>query len=163
GTPDNETRYLVAVQREVTELRRLEAERLHYHANFNRRTGLPNRKYTLQLLEDALDRAERSDLDLAVVAVEIRDFATITQGMGEESGDALLDTLTFGLRNQLTGQPHFLGVAARGRIIAVLERLSEAEQHFTGLLHELLEGVNRELAIHRDQAPLASACAGAAL
>ncbi|MBK5942266.1 putative bifunctional diguanylate cyclase/phosphodiesterase [Halorhodospira halophila] len=163
GTPDNETRYLVAVQREVTELRRLEAERLHYHANFNLRTGLPNRKYTLQLLEDALDRAERSDLDLAVVAVEIRDFSTITQGMGEESGDALLDTLTFGLRNQLTGQPHFLGVAARGRIIAVLERLSEAEQHFTGLLHELLEGVNRELAIHRDQAPVASACAGAAL
>ncbi|MBK5944759.1 putative bifunctional diguanylate cyclase/phosphodiesterase [Halorhodospira halophila] len=162
-TPDSEARYLVAVQREVTELRRLEAERLHYHANFNPRTGLPNRKYTLQLLEDALHRAERLDQELAVAAVEIRDFASITQGMGEEPGDALLEALTFGLRKQLAGQSHFLGVAARGRIIAVLERPSDAEQQFTDLLRKLLEGVNRELATQRDQAPLASACAGAAL
>ena len=158
-----DARRFVGVLHDLTERRRLEAERLHYHANFNLRTGLPNRKYTLQLLEDALHRAERLDQDLAVVAVEIRDFATITQGMGEESGDALLEALTFGLRKQLASQSHFLGVAARGRIIAVLERLSDVEQHVTSLLHELLEGVNRELATQRGRAPLASACAGAAL
>ena len=159
---DDAGRFVGALH-DLTERRRIEQERLHYHANFNARTGLPNRKYTLQLLDAAIHRAARLGQHVAVVVVEIRNFGSITQGLGEEAGNQLLDAMSHALRKQLADQSHFLGVGARGRMIVVLERLARAEHNLMPLLQEVLTGIERDLSAHAGRTPMATICAGTAL
>ncbi len=53
-------------------------------------TGLPNRTYFLDQVSRAIVRAERNKGLVAVVAINIRRFTQINDGMGPQAGDRLL-------------------------------------------------------------------------
>lgn len=53
-------------------------------------TGLPNRMLFYDRLEQALKQAKRSRQSLAVLMIDLNDFASINNSMGQEFGDRLL-------------------------------------------------------------------------
>ena len=79
--------------RDVTE-RKLAAEALAYRASHDPLTGLPNRTLFLDRLAHALDRAHRTQRELAVVFLDLDDFKLVNDSRGHEVGDLLLVALT---------------------------------------------------------------------
>lgn len=79
--------YLIAVIRDVTQQRRMEAELLH-EATTDGLTGLPNRRHFLSVCERELRRAARSGGAVAVAVVDIDHFKEINDTHGHATGDA---------------------------------------------------------------------------
>ena len=68
--------------------------RLHRAAYYDSLTGLPNRLRLSDRLQAAIVRAEASEVALAVLIVEISNFATINTSLGHSVGDQLLLEMT---------------------------------------------------------------------
>ncbi|WP_432767790.1 MAG: diguanylate cyclase [Sphingopyxis sp.] len=71
----------------VLEAARSAAERV---ANTDMLTGLPNRRHTLAVLEDALGRARDDGAELAVAIFDIDHFKQINDQHGHAAGDAVI-------------------------------------------------------------------------
>ena len=82
---------------------RRESERQLFHqAHFDSLTGLANRRYFLDRLEDALEAAQGSDdSELAVMYVDLDRFKEINDTFGHAAGDELLRTMAHRLRQHL--------------------------------------------------------------
>ena len=86
---DEGERHAIAYIRDLTERKKFEAS-LQYQATHDELTGLPNRwLYSLQL-NQALARAGRSGLRVAVLLLDLDYFKTVNDSFGHASGDALL-------------------------------------------------------------------------
>jgi diguanylate cyclase (GGDEF)-like protein/PAS domain S-box-containing protein len=83
---------LCGTAQDVTE-RRLIERRLEHQALHDPLTDLPNRALFLDRLEHALARARRPASNLAVYFCDVDDFKVINDGLGHETGDALLTAL----------------------------------------------------------------------
>ncbi|TAK64322.1 diguanylate cyclase, partial [Methylobacter sp.] len=79
----------VMMANDITERRRSE-ERIHYLANFDPLTGLPNRTQLNDHLKYALSLAKRSNGHLAVMFLDLDHFKDINDSLGHSIGDALL-------------------------------------------------------------------------
>ena len=77
------------VIRDVTERKRYE-EQLHYQANHDGLTGLPNRTLLVDRLNQALLSAERHQLQVAVLFVDLDHFKIINDSLGHDIGDRLV-------------------------------------------------------------------------
>ena len=78
-----------ATARDITD--RMEAERrIHNLAYFDTLTGLPNRELFREQIENALERAKRSDKLLALIFLGIDRFKQVNDSLGHSSGDLLL-------------------------------------------------------------------------
>ena len=144
-----EPTHFQAVGIDVTEQRRAEQERLHYYANFNTLTGLPGRRYTLRLLEDALERARNAGTRLALAALEISQLEQVFQGYGDEVGEALLRRASEGLQARIAGHPILLGSSSPGRFLLALEGVRRAEPSLAARVRGLLSGLEADLAEQR--------------
>lgn len=74
---------------DITERKRAE-ERIHYLANFDPLTGLPNRTQLNNHLKYALSLAKRSSGHLALLFLDLDHFKDINDTLGHSTGDALL-------------------------------------------------------------------------
>ena len=63
---------------------------LHQRAHFDSLTGLPNRPYFLEQLDQHLARAEAAHGQVAVMFVDLDGFSQINDSLGHEAGDRLL-------------------------------------------------------------------------
>ncbi|HEY8035363.1 MAG TPA: EAL domain-containing protein [Methylobacter sp.] len=79
----------VVLANDITERRRAE-ERIHYLANFDSLTGLPNRTQLNDHLKYALSLAKRSNGHLALMFLDLDHFKDINDSLGHSIGDALL-------------------------------------------------------------------------
>jgi diguanylate cyclase (GGDEF)-like protein/PAS domain S-box-containing protein len=86
---DEGTPYAIAYIRDLTERKRFE-DSLKYQATHDDLTGLPNRWLFRLQLDQALARATRSGLHVAVLFIDLDYFKTINDTFGHSTGDALL-------------------------------------------------------------------------
>ncbi len=96
----NETIGILGIYEDITEQKRSE-ERIHYLANFDPLTGLPNRTQLNDHLKYALSLAKRSNGHLALMFLDLDHFKDINDTLGHSIGDALLIELARRLRLRL--------------------------------------------------------------
>jgi len=118
---------IVVTAHDVTDLRGFEA-RLAHQASHDALTGLANRHYFAEQVQEMVDRTKGhrdrpSTLDevmTGVLFIDIDDFKTVNDSLGHDAGDRLLQAIAQRL-TQATGQ---FGIAARlgGDEFAVLLR-----------------------------------------
>jgi len=74
---------------DVTKMKQVQRE-LETLARFDALTGLPNRRHFMEKLAEALARARRSGLGVALLFLDIDHFKTINDSRGHAAGDAVL-------------------------------------------------------------------------
>ena len=80
----------------------LEQKVLFEHlANHDVLTGLPNRKFFLDRLEESIEKARRNSAEFAVFFIDLDHFKEINDTMGHQVGDEVLKIVSERLQNQL--------------------------------------------------------------
>lgn len=79
----------VAIVQDITE-RKSSEQQLHYLANFDPLTGLPNRAQFARRVQNAMIEADRAQRVLAVMFIDLDRFKLVNDTMGHEAGDELL-------------------------------------------------------------------------
>lgn len=82
-------RHFLVVSREITE-RRMHEEKLSHMAFHDTLTGLPNRRFFKERLEQALKEAERYERKMAVMFMDMDKFKHINDTLGHDAGDKIL-------------------------------------------------------------------------
>ncbi len=137
----NETIGLLGLYEDITE-HKLAEERIHYLANFDPLTGLPNRSQLNDHLNYALSLAKRSNGHLALMFLDLDHFKDINDTLGHSVGDIVLielaKRLRFGLRDEDTvtrlGGDEFIlllpGVNALGAVNVAEKLLAEIAKSY---------------------------------
>lgn len=101
----NEDGYLDAIAataRNVTARKATEKEAVH-SANYDLLTGLPNRSYFLNQLDQDVKRAERSGLSVALLFIDLDGFKNVNDRQGHDAGDQLLQKVAQRLSHCVRG------------------------------------------------------------
>ncbi|MGZ3238517.1 MAG: bifunctional diguanylate cyclase/phosphodiesterase, partial [Burkholderiaceae bacterium] len=93
----NEIIGVLGIYEDITEQKRTE-ERIHYLANFDPLTGLPNRTQLNDYLKSLLHLTKRNHGHLALMFLDLDHFKDINDTLGHSIGDALLVELADRLR-----------------------------------------------------------------
>lgn len=88
----------VAVFSDITK-QRIEADRIHYLANYDLLTGLPNRGLLIDRMSHAIEAARREHWKLAVLFIDLDMFKAINDAHGHDIGDQLLALAAARMRN----------------------------------------------------------------
>ncbi|MGM0826236.1 MAG: bifunctional diguanylate cyclase/phosphodiesterase [Pseudomonadota bacterium] len=81
--------HYIGIQQDVTQYRAQEAQ-LAYQATHDLLTGLPNRTALDERLEEAFERAQKSQDMVVVMHLDLDDFKTVNDGLGHHIGNLLL-------------------------------------------------------------------------
>lgn len=88
----------VATYEDITLLRQAEAQ-LHFLAQHDALTGLPNRAMLVERLETLLRDADRIEGRLAVLMLDLDSFQAVNDALGHQAGDAILSGVSDRLRD----------------------------------------------------------------
>lgn len=94
------THYAIVFVRDLTERKKLEAS-IRYQAAHDELTGLPNRWLFHVQLSQALMRADRSKLSVAVLVLDLDYFKAVNDSYGHATGDELLVQVAERMRSVL--------------------------------------------------------------
>lgn len=84
--------YIVGSAEDITERKKLELE-LEKYANYDKLTGLPNRRLFFERLELTILENERDKAEFAVLFIDLDGFKNINDNYGHEVGDEVLTTV----------------------------------------------------------------------
>lgn len=97
---DGEISHYVSMQEDITE-RKYNEERIHYLANFDLLTGLPNRAQMADRFKYILNVTKRNSGSFAVMFLDLDHFKNINDTLGHSYGDELLNELAKRLQAML--------------------------------------------------------------
>lgn len=85
-----EGRTLIAsVMRDITQ-RKQEEDRIRYQANNDLLTGLPNRNFFVQHLDESISLARRQSVSFSLLFIDLDRFKWVNDTLGHDAGDLLL-------------------------------------------------------------------------
>lgn len=114
-------------------------EELEHLSQHDMLTGLPNRRLFVQLLEQALVRAQRQQQRVAVMFLDLDEFKPVNDRWGHDVGDLLLKAIAQRLREQLRAMDVVARLGGDEFVILVDDPPDEASLHT--LAHKLVEVV----------------------
>ena len=132
GTPDGP---FFALVRDVSE-REETRERISFLSTHDELTGLPNCRFFTQEVAAAIDRAERTERELAVLHVDLNRFGLVNQALGSAGGDELLRLTGSRLRESVPPMDLIARYSA-DEFLVLVEDAGEAEST-AERIHELL-------------------------
>ncbi len=95
----------IIICQDITYLKKIESE-LEYAVNHDSLTGLPNRKYLLQKIEDNIKKSKEFNSIFALCFIDLNKFKSVNDNYGHHIGDMLLkhaaEVLKSGLRENDT-------------------------------------------------------------
>jgi len=80
------------LREEITQ-RKVAEEQIRYMAYYDSLTGLPNRQYLCERLEETLREARKNDSLLALLFIDLDHFKEINDSFGHSTGDMLLGSI----------------------------------------------------------------------
>ncbi|MQG95956.1 bifunctional diguanylate cyclase/phosphodiesterase [Pseudomonas sp. MN1F] len=152
-------RKYVSIRFDVTEKRQL-LHTLQWRVGHDVLTGLPNRAYLSDLLNQALAFSRREESPLAVCMLDLDGFKAVNDGYGHAVGDLLLVEVARRLKAILRGGDAVARLSG-DEFVLILRHVDCSQQ-----LHAALQGVLRALAapyVIREQSVLLSASIGVTL
>ncbi|MBU1641767.1 PAS domain S-box protein, partial [bacterium] len=97
---DGTITHYMAIKEDITEKKR-DQERIHYLANFDALTGLPNRTQLEERIKYSISFAKRQNGKVALLFLDLDHFKDINDTLGHTVGDALLIELARRFRSIL--------------------------------------------------------------
>jgi len=152
-------RKYVSIRFDVTEKRQL-LHTLQWRVGHDVLTGLPNRAYLSDLLNQALEFSRREDRPLAVCMLDLDGFKAVNDGYGHASGDLLLVEVAKRLK-EILREDDAVARLSGDEFVLILRQVQEPAQ-----LQAALERVLQALAtpyVVRDQEVSVSASIGVTL
>lgn len=136
-------RYL-AIRFDVSEKRR-QLHALQWRVGHDVLTGLPNRTYLSDLLDEALAFSRAEDIPLAVCMLDLDGFKAVNDGHGHASGDRLLVEVARRLRSIVRGEDVVARLAG-DEFVLVLRHVRGLDE-LRGALNRVLIAVSAPYAI----------------
>ncbi|NWB48452.1 putative bifunctional diguanylate cyclase/phosphodiesterase [Pseudomonas gingeri] len=127
-------RRYVSIRFDVSEKLRL-LHTLQWRVGHDVLTGLPNRAFLSDLLNQALDFSRREAIPLAVCMLDLDGFKAVNDGYGHASGDMLLVEVAARLRTIMRGEDVVARLAG-DEFVLILRYVHDAEE-----LHAALQRV----------------------
>lgn len=134
-----QVRKYVSIRFDVTEKRQL-LHTLQWRVGHDVLTGLPNRAYLSDLLNQALAYSRREDISLAVCMLDLDGFKAVNDGYGHAVGDLLLVEVAQRLKGILRGGDAVARLSG-DEFVLILRHVDDERQ-----LHAALRRVLRALA-----------------
>lgn len=130
----------VVLYTDVTELKRRERH-IEHIAHHDALTGLPNRVLFRKRLEEALDKAEIEQQDVAVIYIDLDRFKAVNDTLGHPIGDALLQFV--GKRIQECMRPTDVPARLGGDEFALVIPKNANTETLTSLAWRLIDVLSR--------------------
>lgn len=121
--PASQDRLYIAVLGDITEQRRTEQE-LRYLANFDPLTGLPNRTLLGECLSQAIVAAQRDQLRVAILFIDLDRFKEINDSLGHVAGDRVLHAVAMRLQHA-TGSRHTIARLGGDEFTLIMEGIRD--------------------------------------
>jgi diguanylate cyclase (GGDEF)-like protein/PAS domain S-box-containing protein len=132
------------ITRDVTE-RKLNEEKILYMATHDTLTGLPNRLMFSQLINHAIQTAQRYQREFAVLFIDLDRFKAVNDIMGHEAGDQMLQEIATRLKQVLRA----VDVAARfggDEFVIFIEEVSDPS-HVAIVAQKILTNIIKPITI----------------
>lgn len=150
-------RQLIDKERVVEEkIRRKEAEknllneqqRVNMAMHHDLLTGLPNRSLFEQLLNVELTRSQRENSSLALLYIDLDNFATLNHDLGSEQGDALLVDIAKRLQRSVR-EPHHIARIGGDEFALILTNCEfTSTANCTAIVQRILRAISAPYQIH---------------
>lgn len=137
-------RYL-SIGFDVSEKRQL-LHSLQWRVGHDVLTGLPNRAFLSDLLEQALDFSRQEDIPLAVCMLDLDGFKAVNDGYGHASGDLLLVEVASRLRSIVRGEDVVARLAG-DEFVLVLRYVRDL-QELRAALNRVLGAISAPYSLH---------------
>lgn len=93
GTPvfdeSGQFKHMLLIARDIS-LQKENIDQLEYFAFHDSLTGLPNRRFFTNRLQEVLEQEEKTGIGFAVILIDIDDFKGINDNFGHETGDDVI-------------------------------------------------------------------------
>lgn len=137
---DGKRKGILGIRRDVSEQKQAYTK-IHYLANYDALTGLPNRALFQNRLQQAIAQAKRSERLLAVFFLDLDRFKVVNEALGHQTGDRLLKAATKRLAACITADD----VIARlgGDEFALIQTQVAHVNDATALAQQLIDAFSR--------------------
>ncbi len=120
-----ETSHYVSVLSDITALKRSQ-ERMEYLAHHDALTGLPNRLLCRIRLNHALERAQRNELQVGVIFLDLDAFKDVNDSLGHPIGDELLKQVARRLEERMRKEDTVSRLGG-DEFLLILEEINEPQ------------------------------------
>ena len=151
---------IVCIVRDITERKRAE-ERILHMAQHDTLTGLPNRSFIAERLQEAIDASRQHGNAVAVAFIDLDGFKLVNDGLGHNAGDELLRIVSSRMQKCI-GIDATLGRFGGDEFVLVQPRLAHETAAIAPLLERLRESVAQPVLLD-GQAVRVSASIGAVM